>query len=160
MKIDQLQNHLWYMDMALQEAEKAYKADEVPVGALILSEHGEILAQAHNEKENQFDPTGHAEIIALRKASQKLKSWRLLNATVYVTLEPCPMCLAAMVQARIARLVFGAYDPKGGALSLGQNLYKDTRLNHQFPVVGGVKHYQCSKILSDFFKLKRQFYKK
>lgn len=148
-------NYQYYMQMALQEAKEAAYLDEVPVGAVIVSDNNEVIAISKNDKEASYDPCGHAEIIAIREAAKKTKSWRLLNSTLYVTLEPCPMCLAAMVQARIGKVVFGAYDKKGGALSLGYYLNKDLRLNHQFSVVGGVMHYETSKLLSDFFKLKR-----
>jgi tRNA(adenine34) deaminase len=147
------------MNMALEQAEKAYREDEVPIGALVVSAEGEVLSATHNQKEKVNDPCGHAELIAIRDAASKIDSWRLLDTTLYVTLEPCPMCIAAMVQSRISRLVFGAYDPKGGALSLGYDLYKDQRLNHNFSVMGGIEHFKCSKILSTFFKQKRKGHK-
>jgi tRNA(adenine34) deaminase len=153
-----LKSHINYMDMALQEAKLASHEDEVPIGAVLVSEHGEILAMSHNEKEHHYNPCGHAEILVIERAAKEIKSWRLLGATLYVTLEPCPMCLSAMVHARIKNLVFGAYDRKGGALSLGYNLHNDTRLNHNFAVIGGVRHFECSKILSDFFRSKRKSY--
>lgn len=149
----------WHMHKALEMAEKAYKLDEVPVGAIVLNEFGEIVASAHNEKERDHNPTGHAEILALQRAAQKLESWRLNACTLFVTLEPCPMCLSAMVQARIGACVFGAYDKKGGALSLGYLMHQDKRLNHRFKVIGGVQHWQCSQILSRYFKEKREEYK-
>ncbi len=148
------------MACALEEAEKAYQRYEVPVGAVLVGPDGKELIRASNVKESDNDPCGHAEIIAIREAAKILKSWRLLGTTLYVTLEPCPMCFAAMVQARIEQVVFGAYDPKGGALSLGYNLHKDKRLNHRFQVMGGVRHYECSKIISNFFKENRQEHKK
>lgn len=153
-----LKDHLNHMEMALQEARIAGHKDEVPIGAIIVSEYGEVIANSHNEKEANNNPCGHAEILVIQKAAQKLKSWRLLNATLYVTLEPCPMCLSAMVQARIGKLVFGAYDKKGGAISLGYNLHNDSRLNHRFDVIGGVKHFECSQLLSNFFRAKRKRY--
>ncbi|MCK5882804.1 MAG: tRNA adenosine(34) deaminase TadA [Bacteriovoracaceae bacterium] len=151
---------LWHMDSALTEAERAFSMDEVPIGAVIVDPHGRVLVETHNLKECNNNPLGHAELIAIREASEQVKNWRLENCTLYVTLEPCPMCLAAMVQSRIGRLVFGAYDPKGGAISLGYNLHKDMRLNHSFEVIGGIKHHSCSKILSKFFRQKRSRYKK
>ncbi len=151
---------LWHMDSAIREAERAYSIDEVPIGAVIVDPHGQVLAETHNLKERTNNPLGHAELLAIREACEQLKNWRLEECTLYVTLEPCPMCLAAMVQSRIGRLVFGAYDPKGGAISLGYDLYKDERLNHSFEVIGGVKHHPCSKLLSTFFKSKRTTYKK
>ncbi|MEK6625225.1 MAG: nucleoside deaminase, partial [Bdellovibrionota bacterium] len=106
-----------------------------------------------------FDPCGHAEILALREAAQHEKAWRLVGCKIYVTLEPCIMCLAAMGQARIAQLIFGAYDPKGGALSLGYHIHNDTRLNHRFVVKGGLLEFDCSKILSQFFREQRSLYR-
>ena len=150
---------IWFMNLALEEADKAYALDEVPVGAVIVSSKGEVLSQAHNLKEGDFNPCGHAEVLAIIEASKKLKSWRLTDATIYVTLEPCNMCMAAMVQARIGRLAFGAYDTKAGALSLGYNLHKDSRLNHSYQVCGGILHQKCSKLISRFFREKRAAYK-
>jgi len=150
----------WLMDSALKLAEKAYKIGEVPVGALIVDCNGKIISEAHNLKEECFDPTGHAEIIAIKEAAKKLESWRLSDCTLYVTLEPCPMCLASLVQSRIKKVVFGAYDPKGGALSLGYFLNKDKRLNHRFGIHGGINHYKCSRLISSFFKERRKGYKK
>ncbi len=145
----------WNMSLAYDQAEIAYQNYEVPVGAIIVDSSGRVLATACNNKEKTYDPTGHAELIAIRAAAKELSNWRLLGCTVFVTLEPCPMCLSAMMHARVERLVFGAYDPKGGALGLGFNMYKDKRLNHCFDVVGGILHYKCSKIMSDFFKGRR-----
>lgn len=152
---EHLKNDIKYMGQALMEAQIAFDKEEVPIGALIVSSDMEILAKAHNYKEKKFNPCGHAEIIVIKKASQKLKNWRLLGCTLYVTLEPCLMCLAAMVQARIDRLVFGAYDLKGGALSLNYPIYKDQRLNHRFSVLGGIKQTECSDMISNFFKIRR-----
>ncbi|CBW24988.1 putative nucleotide deaminase [Halobacteriovorax marinus SJ] len=150
----------WLMSVAMDEAYKAYSIDEVPIGAAIVDESGNILSQCHNEKEHCNDPCGHAEIIAIREACKKRGDWRLSGCTIYVTLEPCPMCLSAMIQARVDKLVFAAYDPKGGAISLNYNLYKDKRLNHNFSVVGGIGHFESSKVLSRFFREKRSSYKK
>lgn len=152
-------DYFWHMDSAYKLAEKAYALDEVPVGAILLDESNNIISSAFNTKEQDFDVTGHAEIICLRQAAKHFKSWRLTNCTLIVTLEPCPMCLSAILQSRIKTVVFGAYDTKGGALSLGYNFHKDHRLNHKMEVIGGVKHYPCSKILSDFFKQRREYYK-
>ncbi len=154
-----LQDHLWFMNIALEEAELAYKASEVPVGAVLVSPDGAIISKKFNLKETQFNPTGHAEILCLEDAGKKIQNWRLSDCTLYVTLEPCPMCLSAMVQARVGRCVFGTYDSKGGALSLGYHLHQDKRLNHQFSMMGGVKHFECSKLLSQFFKDRRNVYK-
>lgn len=154
-----LKDDLWFLKIALEEAEKAYKLDEVPIGAVIVNDKSEIISKTHNLKEKNFNPCGHAEIIAITEAAQKQKDWRLIDCTMYVTLEPCPMCLAALVQARIKRLVFGAYDSKGGALSLNYRLHNDQKLNHQFQVLGGLEHFQCSRIISNYFKAKRTEYK-
>lgn len=155
MKFDEIH---WNMNICLEEAEKAYKLGEVPVGALLVDKDGNELARAHNLKEATNNPIGHAEILAIQEASKNISSWRLNSSTLYVTLEPCSMCLGAMIQARISNLVFGAYDTKSGALSLGYNFYKDNRLNHRFNVFGGVHHFECSSLLSNFFKQKRKFH--
>ncbi len=148
----------WYMDEALKEANIAFNKDEVPVGAVIIAADGKIISRASNLKETTNNPCGHAEILAIQEAAKNIGSWRILNSTIFVTLEPCPMCLSAISQARISKLVFGAYDSKGGALSLGYNLNNDKRLNHSFSTIGGIKHFECSKIISDFFKQKRLHY--
>lgn len=152
-KIDQ------YMSLALNEAKEAAYKDEVPVGAVIVNEQGAIIAQTHNLKEKNQNSCHHAEILAIEEASRSLKSWRLLGCDIYVTLEPCPMCLSALTQARVRNIYFGAYDAKGGSVSLGYNLYKDSRFNHKSNIFGGIKHFECSKILSDFFRQKRRRYK-
>jgi tRNA(adenine34) deaminase len=154
-----LSDHFWFMSLAIEQAEIAYKSAEVPVGAVLVSSEGEVLSKQHNLKEVQFNPTGHAEILTLIEGSKKRQNWRLSDCVLYVTLEPCPMCLAAMVQSRIKQCVFGAYDPKGGALSLGYFLQNDKRLNHQFSVFGGIKHYDCSKLMSQFFRERRNVYR-
>jgi tRNA(adenine34) deaminase len=152
-------DHMWFMTMALEQAELAYKAQEVPVGAVLVSPQGEVLSKAFNLKESQFNPTAHAEILAITEGAKKLQNWRLSDCILYVTLEPCPMCLTAMVQSRVKQCVFGAYDAKGGSLSLGYHLHSDKRLNHQFSIMGGVKHFECSKVLSQFFKERRTSYR-
>jgi tRNA(adenine34) deaminase len=142
------------MALALQEAEKAYKLDEVPVGALIVGTHGEVLAKAHNLKESQSDPCGHAEILAIRKAAEKLGSWRLTGCSLYVTLEPCMMCLGAAVQSRLKHINFGASDPKAGfVLSMHRGL--EHPHNHLPTWTQGTLGLECSKILKNFFKSKR-----
>lgn len=146
------------MGLALEEAHKASTMDEVPIGAVLVSNTGEVLSRAHNIKEKNHNPLGHAELLVIQESSKKTKDWRLTGATLYVTLEPCLMCVGAMWQSRIERLVFGAYDSKGGFLSLNYNLHQDTRLNHQLTVMGGVKHLECGKLLSEFFRLKRKNY--
>ncbi len=152
-------DHLWFMNIALEQAELAYRAQEVPVGALLVSPTGDILSRQFNLKESNFNPVAHAEILALTEGAKKLQNWRLTDCYLYVTLEPCPMCLTALVQARVKACIFGAYDQKGGALSLGYLLHQDKRLNHQFSVVGGVMHFECSRILSQFFRERRTSYR-
>lgn len=152
-------DHLWYMALALEQAELAYRAQEVPVGAVLVSPEGEVLSKQHNLKESHFNPTAHAEMLAITEGAKKLQNWRLSDCTLYVTLEPCPMCLTALVQSRVKQCIFGAYDAKGGALSLGYHLHQDKRLNHQFAVMGGVKHFECSRLLSQFFKERRTGYR-
>ncbi len=149
----------WAMGEALMEAEEAGKRDEVPIGACLVDSQGKIISKAGNNKEQTKNPTGHAEIAVISQACETIGDWRLTDYTVVVTLEPCLMCMGALWQARIGRLVFGAYDPKGGALSLSYDVHQDKRLNHSFPVVGGVRHYECSRLLSQFFKQKRSQYK-
>ena len=146
----------WNMNLAREEANKAFGQDEVPVGAVIIGPDGKLLASQHNLKEQLKDPTAHAEIYAIREASKNLDNWRLEGCSIFVTLEPCPMCLHALMQARIKNLYFGAYDKKGGSLSLGYNFHKDSKLNHTFNVTGGLKHKECSELLSTFFKQKRR----
>lgn len=147
------------MDKALENAHQAARLDEVPVGAVIADTYGKIIAIAHNTKEKEQQACHHAEILALSEASKQMGSWRLNEHNLYVTLEPCPMCMAAILQARLNAVFFGAYDPKGGSVSLGYNFHKDKRLNHNFKVYGGFKHLECSKLVSDFFKQKRRRYK-
>ena len=147
----------YLMGLALEEAEKAYRQDEVPVGAVIIDGQGKILSKAHNMREQNGNPCGHAEILVILKAAELLGSWRLENCRLFVTLEPCLMCLGAAQQSRLEMVGFGAYDPKGGALSLNYNFYKDPRLNHSMRMVGGIRHYQCAELLSHFFKEKRHF---
>lgn len=144
-----------YMKMASDLALDAKSKDEVPVGALIVSPFGEILSMTHNLKETDFDPTSHAEILAIQQASKELKNWRLIDCSMFVTLEPCPMCLSAIVQSRVKNLYFGAYDKKGGAISLGYNFHNDSRLNHKLSVFGGFNHFESSQLLSNFFRMKR-----
>ena len=152
-------DHQWFMTMALEQAELAYKAQEVPVGAVLVSPKGDVLSKQYNLKESLFNPTAHAEMLAIVEGAKKLQNWRLSDCILYVTLEPCPMCLTALVQARVKQCVFGTYDAKGGALSLGYRLHQDSRLNHQFSIMGGIKHLECSKVLSQFFKERRTSYR-
>ena len=139
-----------YMRTALKEAQKAYEIREVPVGTVIVHD-GNIIAKAHNQRELLHDPTAHAEMIAITQAASHLRSWRLENVTMYVTLEPCPMCAGAIVLARIPELVFGAWDPKAGAAGSVMNILQDERLNHRVEITAGVLERQCGAILRDFF---------
>jgi len=146
--------------LALDLAHKALKLDEVPVGAIITNKYGDVIGEGHNTKEADQNPCMHAEIISIQNAAKKIGNWRLEDCDIYVTLEPCIMCMGALSQARIRNIYFAAYDPKGGAISLGKNIHDDQRLNHKMNVFGGFKHIECSKIISNFFKKKRLNYKK
>lgn len=148
-----------FMHMAQVEAESAKMIGEVPVGCVIVTEHGEVIAATHNKKETTQNPCGHAEILALTEAGKKISSWRLTNCSLFVTLEPCPMCMGALVHARIKSLFFGAYDVKGGAISLGYNYGTDSKLNHKLSIMGGINHYDNSRMLSQFFRERRSNYK-
>lgn len=147
-------NDEYFMQIAIREAEAAAACGEVPVGAVLVI-NGDIIAQAHNMKETLLDPTAHAEMIAIRKSCEKLKRWRLTGATMYVTLEPCPMCAGAIVQSRIDRLVYGAKDPKAGAVDSLFNMLQNDALNHQLQVKSGVLAKECSEVLKEFFQVKR-----
>lgn len=140
-----------YMNAALNEARKALEKEEVPIGAVVV--HGdEVIGRGYNLRETDQDPVAHAEIIALREASQNLSSWRLSECTLYVTIEPCPMCAGAILQARIQRLVYGAEDPKAGAVNSLYRLLDDERLNHRVEVEQGVMAEEGSRLLKDFFR--------
>lgn len=147
--------HWEHMAMALEEAQLAAEEDEVPVGAVIVSLKKGILARAHNQREKLKDPTAHAEMIAITQAATSMKSWRLEDCVLYVTLEPCPMCAGAIVQSRIPHVVYGCLDPKAGACHSLFNITADSRLNHRSTVIGGVMETECSSILSEFFRKKR-----
>ncbi|GAB4117005.1 MAG: tRNA adenosine(34) deaminase TadA [Candidatus Caldatribacteriota bacterium] len=142
------------MREALKQAEIAYLQQEVPVGAIIVYQ-GKIIARDYNRKEELQDPTAHAEMLVLQKAAQYLGSWHLEETELLVTLEPCPMCAYAMLQARIKRVVFGAYDPKTGAAGSVINLVQDKRFNHQIEVIGGILKEECGLLLQKFFQEKR-----
>jgi tRNA(adenine34) deaminase len=148
-------DHIAFMTVALKEAAAAGARDEVPVGAVLVSDAGDVLAKAHNLTIHDCDPTAHAEILALREASLKLRNYRLLNTTLYVSIEPCVMCMGAILHARVARLVFGASDPKWGAAGSLYNLGTDRRMNHQIEIVGGVLEEECRELMQEFFKSKR-----
>ncbi|MEW6659295.1 MAG: tRNA adenosine(34) deaminase TadA [Thermodesulfobacteriota bacterium] len=143
-----------YMGEALDAARKGLAAGEVPVGAVLVAE-GEVLARAYNRPIGLSDPTAHAEVLALRNAAARLGNYRLPGTTIYVTIEPCIMCVGALIQARVARLVFGAPDPKGGACVSLYRLPEDPRLNHRLEVTGGVREEECRELLQEFFKAKR-----
>ncbi len=142
------------MALALAEARRAAEAGEVPVGAVAVVD-GAVVAARHNEREASNDPTAHAEMLALRDVAAHLGDWRLHAVTLYVTLEPCPMCAGALVAARVGRLVFGAVDPRAGACGTLYNLCVDPRLNHELPVTPGVAALECSTLLTSFFAGKR-----
>jgi len=142
------------MAMAIDEASRAVDHGDVPVGAVVVV-GGEVVARRHNERELLGDPTAHAELLAVRDAAEATGSWRLSDATVVVTLEPCPMCAGALHQARIGRLVFGASDMKAGACGSLYNLSNDPRLNHEFEVTHGVMATECASLLTDFFAARR-----
>ena len=142
------------MRLALQQAQQAQVEDEVPVGAIILNQD-RIIAAAYNQREQLHDPTAHAEMIAITQAAEAIGDWRLGHCTMYVTLEPCPMCAGAIIQSRIPRIVYGATDPKAGAVTSLYNLLTDTRLNHTVQVTGGVLAEDCGRILTNFFRSKR-----
>jgi tRNA(adenine34) deaminase len=152
--------HIQWMTVALQEAEAAAAEDEVPVGAVIVSFTRGLLGKAHNQRELLHDPTAHAEMIAITQAAEALGSWRLDDCALYVTLEPCPMCAGAIVQARLPIVVYGCADPKAGACETLYNIPTDVRLNHRARVVSGVMSDRCAAALSDFFAGKRRLGKK
>lgn len=143
-------DHDYWMAKAIAEAAKARAKDEVPIGCVIVRD-GKIIARGHNLRESSHDPAAHAELIAIRKAARKLDSWRLLNTTLYVTLEPCIMCMGAVILARIPTVVFGCHDPKGGAAGTLYDLSDDPRLNHRVELVPRVLEGECSSLLSSFF---------
>jgi tRNA(adenine34) deaminase len=148
-KLDQ-----YYMSIALKEAEKAFDGDEVPVGAVIVHD-GKLIARAHNQIKLLKDPTAHAEILAITQAASYLANERLINTTIYVTIEPCSMCAGALVLARVKRLVYGARDPRTGACGSVVNIADNKKLNHRIKVERGVLEKECAGLLKEFFKNKR-----
>ncbi len=144
-------NHEYWMMRAIAEARKAEDRGEVPIGCVIVSED-KIVSRGHNLRESKQDPTGHAELIAIRKAARKLASWRLLNCTLYVTLEPCTMCMGAIILARIPTVVFGCYDPKGGAAGSLYDFSGDPRLNHRVDLIPRILETECAEMLTSFFR--------
>jgi tRNA(adenine34) deaminase len=147
--------HVKFMKMALNEAVKARQKDEVPVGAVLVSESGEVLGSAHNQTISLNDPTAHAEILAIRMAAQKIQNYRLLKTTLYATNEPCIMCMGAIIHARISTVVFGANDPKWGAAGSLYNMADDIRLNHRPEIICNICKDECRNIIQAFFREKR-----
>ena len=156
-----------YMRLAIEEARKAAEADEVPIGAVVVYEpidsgtrrplaEPKVIARAGNQRERKKDPAGHAEFVAMLQAARELDAWRLEHCTVYVTLEPCIMCAGLMHQARVRRCVYGASDPKAGALGTLYRINEDERLNHTFEVTSGVLQDECASLLKEFFAAKRR----
>lgn len=143
-----------YMKIALEEAQKALEKDEVPVGAVVVLD-GRIIGRAYNMPITLHDPSAHAEMLAMREAAEMLGNYRLTGAELYVTLEPCVMCAGAIIQARLKRVIFGALDPKYGAVASLYNILTDKRLNHQVAVTGGILKEECGEIISRFFREKR-----
>jgi tRNA(adenine34) deaminase len=143
------------MRAALEEAAHAHESGDVPIGAVVLDASGAVIARGHNEREGAGDPTAHAELVACRRAAEALGGWRLSGCTLVVTLEPCTMCAGAIVLSRLDRLVFGAFDPKAGAVGSLWDVVRDRRLNHRPEVVSGVLAEECSAVLEDFFAHQR-----
>lgn len=154
MSMSDLIDHEKFMRLALEEAERAGKAGDVPVGAVVVCD-GQVVSVARNEREVRQNPVAHAEILVLEEASHKLRRWRLTDCTIYVTKEPCPMCAGAIFQARIGRLVYGPADSKGGAAGSLYNIVDDPRLNHQVEVVAGVLTDEAGEMLRAFFRERR-----
>ena len=145
----------YYMGLALEEARKAYDIGEIPIGAVLIVDN-EVIASGHNMREIWHDATAHAEMIVIREACQILKRWRLTGATLYVTIEPCPMCAGALVMSRIDRLVYGSADYKAGAIESVFNVVQNDALNHSMDVVSGVRSDECAEIMRDFFRHRRK----
>ncbi len=156
---EEIDSHQFFMQQALTQAQAAFEADEVPVGAIIVNK-GRVIAAAHNQTVALKDGTAHAEMLAITQAAEFIGDWRLERCTLFVTLEPCVMCAGAIVNSRVPRVVFGAFDPKGGAVGSVYNVLQDERLNHQCDITGGVQSEECGSILTEFFKRKRMMGKK
>jgi len=150
-----LQSDHYFMGEALRQAQRAYEAEEVPVGAVVVRE-GRIIARAFNQVETLKDATAHAEMLALTQAEEALADWRLTDCTLYVTKEPCPMCAGAIVHVRLARVVFGASDPKAGAAGSALNLLQSPTFNHRCEITGGVREAECRHLLLRFFQEQRE----
>ncbi|UNC90644.1 tRNA adenosine(34) deaminase TadA [Candidatus Contubernalis alkaliaceticus] len=147
--------HEYFMRAALEEAQNAFEKGEVPIGAVLVKD-GQVIVRAHNLKEERRDPTAHAEILVIQKASQIFNSWRLAGTTLYVTIEPCPMCAGALIQARVGKLVFGARDVKAGVCGSLYNLVQDNRFNHCLEIEEGILKDSCAEIMQRFFKERRK----
>jgi tRNA(adenine34) deaminase len=150
-----MKDDAYYMKVALEEAKKARELQEVPIGAIIVW-NGEVIARGHNLRETDQSSVAHAELLAIAEACRTLETWRLEEATLYVTLEPCPMCAGAIINSRVKRVVFGAHDPKAGCAGTFMNLLQDERFNHQSEVTSGVLAEECGSILTNFFKELRE----
>ena len=148
-------NHTDYMEIAIREAGKAEQKDEVPVGAVLVDSGGNILSASHNQTIFLSDPTAHAEILVLREAAARAQNYRLLSTVLYVTVEPCVMCMGAIIHARVSTLVFGTEDAKWGAAGSLYHFAQDHRFNHRPKVVGGIRREACRRLMQDFFKNKR-----
>jgi tRNA(adenine34) deaminase len=149
------EDYVKWMRLAICQAKAAENKGEVPIGAVMVSQTGELLSKAHNETILQNDPTAHAEILTIRKAAEQLRNYRLLNTTLYVTVEPCVMCMGAIIHARIAKLVYAARDPKWGACGSLYDFSTDCRFNHRVKVIGGVGEEESKCLIQGFFKAKR-----
>jgi len=150
-----MKSHQTYMKIALGEAEKAYEKGEIPIGAMIITNDGRILGKSHNETITRNDPTAHAEILALRQAAETVNNYRLIETKMYVTIEPCLMCAGALIHARVEEIIFGAFDPKWGALKSLYQVGEDDRLNHQIKVTSGILESDCGEIIQRFFEERR-----
>ena len=146
----------YWMSLALEQAGLAYDCDEVPVGAVLTDASGEIITRGHNQPISSIDPTAHAEIVVIRAAARLLQNYRLPQTTLYVTLEPCAMCVGALVQARVGRIVFGALEPKTGAIRSAHQFFEDGQFNHYPQISGGILEKECAELMSRFFQQKRQ----
>lgn len=154
-KLEKAKDDNYFMGLAIKQAQKAFFCDEVPVGCVVVK-NGEVISRAYNQKIKTNSALEHAELVALKKAQKKLDDWHLNDCTLFVTLEPCPMCAGACINARVGRIVFGAYDKKAGCCGTLYNLPIDKRFNHRPQVVGGVREKECANLLSSFFKSKRK----
>ncbi len=149
-------DHAHYMRMAIDQAHEASSGGDIPIGAIVVNSLGEVVARGFNSREVNCDPTAHAEILVLRAAGKHLGSWRLTDCTIYVTLEPCPMCAGAITMSRISRLVFGAWNDEYGASGSRWDLVRDQRLNHQVEVIPGIMESECSALVKNFLAEKRK----